>query len=122
MALMGLFAISTVHAQDNNAITFKMGDPVAFGERHTVTVGSVSLGDSQTLTCVLVGGKSATAPSITKCFSSATISVSSATSLPNAHVSIAVLIAPSQAKPVMCIFQTGEDDKAPISYDCQPAG
>jgi hypothetical protein len=120
--LVGSLFVSAVHAQDNNTIDFKLGDPMPFGERHTLTVGSVTLGETQILTCVLVGGKSAAAPSVTKCFSSATVSVSGMTTLPNSHVSIAVLVAPSQAKPVLCIFQTGEDDKAPISYDCQPAG
>lgn len=121
LAVIGVLTVSSVHAQDNNTLDFKLGDPMPFGERHTITVGSVSLGETQILSCVLVGGKSAAAPSITKCFSSATVSISGATTLPNAHVSVAVLIAPSQAKPVLCVFQTGEDDKAPISYDCQPA-
>lgn len=117
-ALLTLFAVSVASAEDK-ALGLKLGEPIAFGQQHTILVSSVVLNETTTLSCVFITGKSASAPSITKCFSTAAISVSDPVVLDNSHVAISILAVPTQAKPVLCVFQTGEDEKAPISYDCQ---
>lgn len=118
LAFLTLFVVNVAMAEDK-ALGLKLGEPIAFGQQHTILVSSVVLNETSILSCIFITGKSAAAPSISKCFGSGSVSVSDPVVLPNSHIAISILVTPEQAKPVLCIFQTGEDEKAPISYDCQ---